>query len=60
MRSCAPNPQVEQLPFPLEGRMRPKEPMKSRNVDVIARCTSSLCEAAAIEAKPTKAAAGDR
>jgi hypothetical protein len=38
--------------------MRPEEPMKNRNVDVIARCTSSKCEAAAIEANRTKAAAG--
>jgi hypothetical protein len=30
--------------------MRPEE-AKSRNVDVIARCTSPKCEAAAIESK---------
>jgi hypothetical protein len=42
---------VEQPSFRRDGWIRPEE-AKSRNVDVIARCTSPKCEAAAIEAKP--------
>ena len=51
MRGCGLRPQVEQPSFRRDGWIRPEE-AKSRNVDLIARCTSPKCEAAAIESKP--------
>ena len=50
MRGCELRPQVEQPSLRRDRCTTPKESIKNRKVDAIARCTSPKCEAAAIEA----------